>query len=75
MGLTCAFFFFFYLMDSVYVKRCISSTSLFFHPNQDILHLLIFSIASIKTSGERTHFQHGRFYIKQERKGKYLDIL
>lgn len=75
MGLTCAFFFFFYPRDSVCVKRCIISTGLFFHPNQDILCLLIFSIASIKTSGDRTHFQHGRFYIKKERKGKYLDIL
>lgn len=75
MGLTCAVLGFFNLRDSVYVKRCISSTGLFFHPHQDILYLLIFSIASIKTSGGRTHFQHGRFYIKQERKGKYLDIL
>lgn len=70
MRLTCGGFFYICICDSLYVKRCIHPTDLFFHPNQDILYLLIFPIASIKTSGGRTHFQHERFYIKQEKKRK-----
>lgn len=50
-------FFFFHFRDPVYVKSCISSVRLFFHPNRDILCLLIFSIASIKTSGHRIYWK------------------
>lgn len=75
MGLTCALFFFLTLGIQFMLKGVSVLQVYFFHPNKDILYLLIFSIASIKTSGGRAHFQHGRFYIKQERKEKYLDIL
>lgn len=69
MRLTCGVFYI-CIGDSLYLKRCISPTDLFFHPKQDILYLLLISIASIKTSRGRTHFQHERFYIKQEKKRK-----
>lgn len=70
MRLTCGGFFTFAFV----IRSMLTDVSdLLFHPNQDILYLLIFSIASIKTDRGRTHFQHEGFYIKQEKKGKYLD--
>lgn len=63
------FLFFIFTLGIHFMLKVVSVLQVyFFHPNQDILYLLIFSIASIKTSGDGTHLQHRRFYIKEERK-------
>jgi len=73
MGLTCALFFF--LTSGIqFTLKDVSVLQVYFFILSKT-YLLIFSIASIKTSGDRIHFQRRRFYIKQERKGKYSDIL